>query len=166
MKNVEQVFENIPGFLIEENLGYKGATPQLSALDAFAGHWKTKGIVYATEHTGELQIKGYDSYYWLKGGHFMIHQADVMIGNDRMQSIEIIRYDAFSGKYLMHYYGTDGGTGKMKAECEGRSWNFYSDSEEFCGKFSEDGRKISGTWKRLLNNEWVKWMEVELVNGE
>ncbi len=162
MKNTENVFDHVHSYFRDEDLHYSGATPQLKALNAFAGNWKTNGFVYTTDHTEKLPIKGYDSYYWVKGGHFMVHEADVMMGNERMQSIEIIRYDAFSGKFLMHYYGTDGGTGKMQAEWDGKFWKFYSDLEKFCGTFSDDGNKISGTWKRLLHNEWVKWMEVEL----
>jgi hypothetical protein len=40
--------------------------------------------------TRQCRFKGFDTYEVLAGGHFLVHQVDVTVGNQRVQAIEVI----------------------------------------------------------------------------
>ena len=60
----------------------------LNALNAIVGTWNSSGNMLTGEDS--IKVKGTDAYEWLPGKQFMIHKADVMVGNDKVDVIEII----------------------------------------------------------------------------
>lgn len=134
----------------------------LKRLDIFTGAWKTTGEIKATETTPAIPIEGTDTYEWLPGGWFLLHRVDVRMGDEQIDSVEIIGYDPSTGKYPMHYFGYQGSTGVMHAAVNENTWTFTGETERFTGSFNESGDVISGKWERLDGSDWVHWMDINL----
>ena len=110
--------------------------PALRVLNRLSGTWIVSG-----EAHGEV------TFSWMEGGFFMVQEIN-LIGT---KGIEFIGYDAESETLRSHYF-----------DCKGRILEFtYQVSEtehivsiqmqavkgEFKGKFSNDGKTISGNWR-------------------
>jgi hypothetical protein len=63
--------------------------PQVAALDPISGNWRTEGRVLGSDQT----IRGTDRYEWLAGGYFLIHFVDVLVGDQKVDAIEVIGED-------------------------------------------------------------------------
>ena len=130
-------------------------------LAQFVGTWNTSGVVLGTV---PVKIAGTDTYEWLPGEYFLLHHVDVRIGGEAAQSVEIIGYDRETHSYPMHYFNNKGDKGIMQATYADSTWNFLSETMRFAGKFSDDGKTLSGTWETFsAENGWVPWMEVRLI---
>jgi hypothetical protein len=136
-------------------------------LDMFAGKWKTEGTVKASGDKPELKVSGTDTYRWLDGGFFLIHEVDVLMGNEKNVTIEIIAYDEAESSYTMHSYDNKGNSGRMKGSFDNGTWRFQGDTLRFKGKFSEDGKTLSGIWERQDDGKnWLHLMDIKLVKQE
>lgn len=50
-------------------------------LDHFIGTWDTEGFILETNNVPTSEIKGSDTYCWILNDYFILHEANVMIGN-------------------------------------------------------------------------------------
>lgn len=132
-------------------------------LNRFTGHWKTKGLIQDSSGSPGVEVNGTDMYEWLAGGFFLKHTVDVMIGDERNQTLEIIGYDKAARHYTMHYFNNSGETGFMKAINTDEFWVFTGDQLRFNGGFSENDTVFSGTWEKC-NEEghWMPFMNIVL----
>src|SRR5690606_31831949 len=119
----------------------------LQQLDKFVGQWNTTGEILATSTTPEIKISGRDTYEWLPGEHFLLHKADVMIGDDHNQTFEIIGFDAVKKIYTMQHYNNKGHTGFMSATVINNRWVFQGDTLRFKGGFTNNDKIFSGIWE-------------------
>lgn len=134
-----------------------------SQLDKFVGKWQTTGQVLPTATSAGIEIKGTDTYEWLSGGFFLLHQVDVMIGKERVQTLEIIGFDKDANHYTMQSFDNKGNTGFMTATHADDLWIFKGESMLFKGKFSEDDTMISGVWDQLNQEKvWAPYMHIQL----
>ena len=65
--------------------------PALRRLDRFVGTWEVRGRTLDVE---DDNVSGRLAFEWLPGGFFLIHRVDGRMGDDAVQAIEIIGYDA------------------------------------------------------------------------
>src|SRR5688500_2488330 len=68
-------------------------TDAYQQLNKFVGKWKTRGRIPENGSTPEVFVEGTDTYEWLPGDYFLKHSVDVMMGEDRNQTLEIIGFD-------------------------------------------------------------------------
>jgi hypothetical protein len=131
-------------------------------LNKFVGKWDTTGRVLSTDKTPEVEITGTDTYEWLPGEFFLLHEADVHMGTERNQTLEVIGFSQRPGEYTMQYYDSKGDSGKMIASVQNDSWTFYN--LRFTGGFKTDNHEFSGVWEQSENGRtWNKLMEIRLV---
>lgn len=141
--------------------------PEHRKLEAFIGKWKTTGVIRATAENPEIEIGGTDTYEWLPGGFFLLHQVDVYVGDDRNQTHEIIGFDPQLGSYTMQHFDNQGNTGTMQASVNNGVWTFLGDSLRFTGSFSQEGNVLSGIWERLEDGKnWSHFMDIKLVRDK
>ena len=148
------------GVVSEARLG-----PEHALLAPFVGRWSTAGEVLAGPSSPALRIVGTDEYDWLPGGFFLLHRVDVRIGGERVQTLEVIGWDAERGSYFMRSFDSQGGAGMMEAAERGGVWTFVGDAERFTGGFGDDGRTLSGRWERGEGERWLPWMDVRLTKA-
>src|SRR5690606_14887303 len=75
------------------------------------GIWKTTGNIKSGHDN--LKLTGIDSYELILDGNYILHKADVKLGNDRSETLEIIKLDNSFDKAVMQYFNTKGEDGKM-----------------------------------------------------
>jgi hypothetical protein len=88
-------------------------SPQTQRLGALVGRWRSEGRI-----VGEVPvpITGTDTYEWLPGGFFLVHHVDVVIGDQRVQAIELIgEYDPATDSFTARAYDNQGNVTIMRA---------------------------------------------------
>jgi hypothetical protein len=135
----------------------------LGRLNMIEGRWKTTGTVTGTPVRPEKKISGYDTYEWMPGEFFMKHTVDVLMGNSRTEGIEIIGYDVNSKQFSLQSYDNSGNMDVMSGQITNGEWSVSNETLRFNGKFSTDGRQLTGTWE--LSHDGINWqhfMDVQL----
>ena len=145
----------------------KISAPELVELNKFIGQWKTEGKILATDTTPEIIISGTDTYKWLPGEFFLVHTVDVLMGNDKNKTLEIIGFDKQTGNYTMQYFDNKGNSGLMTATVENGIWTFVGDSLKFIGSFKNNDKEFSGIWQQSKDGKnWNHFMDIKLIKGE
>ncbi|GAA0939537.1 hypothetical protein [Nonomuraea longicatena] len=129
-------------------------------LDALVGHWHTRGKVPASD----LEIVGTDTYEWPIGGFFLVHRADVRIGDDHVQVIEMIGpYDPATGTYPMRSFDNHGSFATMRASVDDDGvWTFAGDTERATLVITDDAT-MSADWERTDAATWHPWMTMSFT---
>lgn len=135
-------------------------------LNKFVGRWNTEGKILATDTTPEIKVTGTDTYEWLPGEFFLLHKADVFVGEDKNKTFEIIGYDDEKGTYTMQHYDNKGNSGFMTATCNGETWTFLGERLRFTGGFKKEGKEFSGIWEQSTDGKnWVHFMDIKLTKA-
>lgn len=136
--------------------------PELERLAPFVGRWETRGEVLASPSAPAMAFAGTDTYEWLPGGFFLLHRVDVQMGEERVQALEVIGWNADRGAYVARSFDHRGGEEVMHATLLDGAWTFTGDASRFTGRFDERGTTLSGRWERRAGEQWLPWMEVRL----
>lgn len=132
-------------------------------LAQFVGEWKTEGKVLADSTNPELEIKGIDTYDWLPGNH-LLHTVDVMMGDQKETSFEIITYDEPTEKFLFRSFDASGKINTMEGIYEAGFWMVTDGFMRVKFSFSKDGNTLIGIWGKSQNGfDWAKWMDIKLT---
>ena len=136
---------------------------ELEQLNKFVGIWATSGKNPASDTTPEIIISGTDNYEWLPGEYFLLHQADVFVGNDKNKTHEIIGFDDQKNLYTMQFYDNKGNSGFMTAKTYNGVWTFLGENLRFTGGFKNHNREFSGIWEQTSDGvNWRHLMEIKL----
>lgn len=125
------------------------------------GIWKTTGEIKSGQEN--LKLIGIDSYELILGGNFILHKADVKMGNDRSETFEIIGLDNSSDKAKMQYFNTKGEDGIMWGSIINNEFKIEGNGLKFNGTVNEENTKISGKWYiQTENKEWIDFIDLNL----
>ena len=92
--------------------------PETRRLGALVGRWRSEGYIVGD---ARLPITGTDVYEWLPGGFFLVHHVDVVIGDQKVQAIEIIgEYDPATDSFTARAYDNLGNVTIMRARVDDR----------------------------------------------
>ena len=138
-----------------------------SHLNRFVGKWNTEGLILPTSTSAGIEVRGTDTYEWFPGEFFLLHKVDVNIGEDKVQTLEIIGIDKDANHYTMQHYDNKGNSGFMTATLMDELWIFKGDSMLFKGGFSEDDNVFSGVWEQLNKEKvWAPYMNIRLTKDQ
>jgi Protein of unknown function (DUF1579) len=98
-------------------------SPEIQRLGALVGRWRSEGHIVGDV---PIPITGTDIYEWLPGGFFLVHHVDVMIGEQRVQAIELIgEYDPTTETFTGRAYDNQGNITIMHARVDEHGvWTF------------------------------------------
>lgn len=135
----------------------------LDALNATVGVWQSTGSMRTDD--GLVQVVGTDAYEWLPGKQFMIHKADVTVGGDKVDVIEIIgEFDDTKQACAMHAFQSDGSHGVMWASLtEDGNLLFAGDDMRATLTVEPAGAVMDALWERLESGKWTHWMDMHFV---
>lgn len=141
------------------------ATEAYGYLNRFAGTWHTKGYQRDGDEREGTPIAGTDTYEWLPGGFFLLHKAEIRIGDAASHTHEIIGYDAEHGHFTLHYFNNKGESGYMAATMlDSGHWLFQGDELRFRGGFDSSGNLFSGIWERSDDGRhWTPFIDISLT---
>lgn len=136
--------------------------PQSLTLNKLVGKWNTTGKVFANQGQPEHSIGGTDCYEWLLDNKFLLHQVDVIMGDQNHCSLEVICPNLESDTSSVVAIEAD-------ARCENSSItiidnqiNIWNDKLKFEGTFDKDFNQIKGMWQKAIGNDWIDFMEIQL----
>jgi hypothetical protein len=149
--------------------------PELRRLGALVGRWRSEGHI-----VGEvpIPITGTDIYEWLPGGFFVVHHVDVMIGDQRVQAIELIEYDPTTDTFTGRAYDNQGEVTILHARVDEHGvWTFTGGGDvaavarpstaDASGavrstlRVSPDRGSMTAKWERSDDGAtWQDWMDM------
>lgn len=129
---------------------------RLDLLHPYIGKWKTEGLT----KSGEV-VTGTDTYEWIEGNFFLTHRVDVMLGNKKIQSLEITHYDDMEDVFRSQSFDNDGNISIATLKIYDDIILIFADTERFKGNFKEN--IIDGTWEQFDGKKWVDWMDIKLT---
>lgn len=118
--------------------------PDLRALDRLVGSWSVSG-----------GAEGSVRYEWMEGGFFLIQHVDLEQYGQNVKGIEIIGHERQFGAepsedIKSRFYDSMGNTLDYVYELAGDTLTIWGGEKGspayFKGKFSENGRTLSGAW--------------------
>lgn len=133
----------------------------IQQLSFLIGQWHTIGKVLATDDAPEVVIEGTDTYEWTLDSHFILHKVDVMMGEERMQAIEMIGVDTENqDHYFLRSFDNTGNTDEMTAVFQD---GVLLISNQATRAFLTHGlESMSALWQMKNGQaEWIDWMRME-----
>lgn len=141
----------------------------VARLDPLIGTWHTQGEVLDEDgSTAVATIEGTDSYEWL-GRSYVIHRADVHMGGDHVEVLEVIGpYDPDTGTYQTRAYDSHGGIETSTAGVDDQGvWTFGTDGATATLRVAGDGQSMSADWVRAGDagdgTTWRPWMRMRFT---
>ena len=133
-------------------------------INKFVGRWNTDGRILPTATSEEIKISGTDTYEWLPGEFFLLHRVNVLVGDDKNQTLEIIGFDSDKNHYTLQHYDNKGNSGFMTGHFDQGRWTFLGETLRFTGEFSENDKVFSGVWEKSEDGKnWTHFMDIRLV---
>ncbi|MES2620790.1 MAG: hypothetical protein V4615_08055 [Bacteroidota bacterium] len=125
------------------------------------GIWKTTGDIKTEQ--GDLKLSGTDSYELILDGNYILHKANVKMGNDRSETLEIIKLDNSPDKAIMHYFNTKGENGIMQSSIISDDFRIEGNGLKFNGTINKENTRIIGKWYIQAEHEqWAELMDLNL----
>lgn len=104
----------------------------------------------------------------MAGGHFLVHRADVNMGGERVEVIEMIGpYDPSDGSYPMRSFDNQGNFVEMTARVgDDGVWTLTGASARATLTVGEDGTAMAARWERSDDGaSWRHWMDMRLTRA-
>ncbi len=125
------------------------------------GVWKTSGQIQSDKQT--LTLSGTDSYELILHGNYILHKADVRMGDEKSETYEILAIDSSSGKAEMRFFNSSGESGVMTAQIVDDEFRIDGDRLKFAGKINDGDTEIVGKWFRQSDDtSWSEFIELRL----
>jgi hypothetical protein len=139
--------------------------PERARLDFFIGKWKTQGVVLSTQGLPELNFKGTDAYEWVSGGFFMLHTVDVTMGDEHVESIEVIGFERESKNYSLRSFDNNGNFLTMYGSFNDvGAFVVVGENMRSTLTVSQPGKVMSAVWERSEDGKtWLPWMSLTLT---
>lgn len=116
------------------------------------GEWSLEMVPPGAEPSGDVGARV--AFDWLPGGTWVVQRWTVPIP-EAPDGIAILGYDEGRDTLLQHYFDSRGVARVYEMTLENGVWTLertkadfspYEFAQRFEGHFSEDGRRIDGTW--------------------
>ena len=132
-----------------------------SSFKRLIGFWKTEGTILNAKENSTLV--GTDSYEFILDGNFILHKADVKMGNEKSETFELISVDNSNERGMMHYYNSKAEQGEMSCSLIKNNFKIEGDKLKFEGTINEENTEITGKWYIQAENEkWTDFIDLRL----
>jgi hypothetical protein len=138
----------------------------MSRFEIFIGTWNTTGEVFAVDDASATTLSATDTYRWLPGRHFIVHEVDARFGVTAARSMEVMGFDRHARKYFARSYDDQGQSEVFDIELKGKQWSIVGSTVRFNGRFAARGDKLVGLWEmKNRRSRWQPWIELELARA-
>jgi Protein of unknown function (DUF1579) len=136
---------------------------RMSRFEIFVGVWNTTGEVLETDAAPASTLVATDTYRWLPGHQFIIHDVDARFDQQPARSMEVMGYEQSSKKYFARSFDDQGVTEAFEIALVGRRWKIIGKNVRFSGGFDERRNRLSGLWElKAKRGAWQPWIKLEL----
>lgn len=139
---------------------------RMSKFEVFIGTWNTTGEVLETEAGPTGTLSATDTYRWLPGKHFIVHDVDARFGSHPTRSMEVVGFDTLKQEHFARSFDDQGTTEVFVVALNGRRWSISGKTVRFNGSFDAQKNRLRGLWE--LNGKkagWQPWIKLELVRA-
>ena len=141
-------------------------TNRMLRFEIFIGTWNTTGEVLAVDDAPATVLIATDTYRWLPGRQFIVHDVDARFGQAVARSIEVMGYDHQAKKYLARSYDDQGVTEVFDIMLRGKKWSIVGETVRFNGQFDAQGNQLTGLWEmKSKKSGWQPWIKLVLVRA-
>ena len=138
----------------------------MSKLEVFIGTWNTTGEVLETEVNPRGTLVATDTYRWLPGKHFIVHDVDARFDGTPARSMEVMGFDALTKKFFARSYDDQGSTEAFAIALDRRRWTIEGRTVRFNGSFDLQKKRLTGLWERKVGKaRWQPWINLQLVRA-
>jgi hypothetical protein len=138
----------------------------MARFEVFIGTWNTVGEVLATPAGPAGRLSATDSYRWLPGRHFIVHDVDARFDSIPKRSMEVIGFDSSRRRHFARSFDDQGSTEAFVVSLDGRRWSISGEKVRFNGSFDVRKMRLAGLWELKAGKAgWQPWMELELVRA-
>jgi hypothetical protein len=138
----------------------------MARFDIFIGVWNTCGEVLETDAGPGGALVATDTYRWLPGKHFIVHDVDARFDGNPTRSMEVMGFDTASRQYFARSFDDEGTAGVYEIELKGRRWRITGETQRFEGSFNADKDRLTGLWElKSRRGAWQPWIKLELVKA-
>lgn len=134
----------------------------LKKLDVFIGKWHAEGQSYGdgqqknNPYASAVPWISYESYEWLPGNFFILHNWDAKLGDSVFIGTEIIGYDEKEGGFFTRFFDNLGFHPDYKATVDGNVWNFTEPASRAKVTIDDDKNRMTFNWEwRKEDNDWL-----------
>jgi hypothetical protein len=137
-------------------------TTGIESLNFLIGIWNTKGEVIESPGRKTERISGTDTYEWVLNNRFILHRANVMMGDVQTEVIELIGYDADAQNYTLQSFDNTGTITTMHGVMKSNGLLEIKDKTmRSTLHAAKDGNSMKAVWERADDdNNWVTWMNL------
>lgn len=156
--------------------------PELDRLEVLVGTWQTRGEVISEARVEPMLIVGTDTYRWLRGRYFLVHDVDVSVGQSEVAAIELLGdYDPQAGTYRSIAFDNQGAITELTVSVDSTGvWRFIGGAEIAAAAMPDgarstdrvrstltiapDGQSMHALWERSAAADvWHPWMSVDFT---
>lgn len=139
---------------------------RMSRFEVFIGTWNTTGEVLETEAGPADTLFATDTYRWLPGRHFIVHDVDARFGSQPTRSMEVMGFDAIKQQHFARSFDDQGTTELFVLALDGRRWSIGGKTVRFNGSFDASKNRLRGLWElKGRKAGWQPWIQLELVRA-
>jgi hypothetical protein len=134
---------------------------ELQKLQVFIGKWHAEGKSYAdgqdkrNPYASAVPWTSDESYEWLPGNFFVLHQWNAKAGDREFIGTEIIGYNKSEQKFFTNFFDNAGFHPVYEATLEGTGWNF-TEANTKAKVTINDKDTITFNWE--WRNEGSDWL--------
>jgi hypothetical protein len=123
----------------------------LRRLGKLVGTWVIRG---RTLGAAKVNIRGRVAIEFLPGGLLMQQRSEFRMGNVRIRSLEIVGYDSVSKTFPSFVYSNlEDAPLPYLWVVRGDTVYHSGSGAQFTGKFSKDGRTLTGGWRPEMGQD-------------
>ena len=142
----------------------------MKRLEPFIGEWSMEMLMADQEAMPDVGARV--SFEWMPGERWLVERWHVPVP-EAPDGVAIIGFDEGRRTFLQHYFDQRGIARVYEMTFEEGVWTLertkadfspFEFGQRFTGTFSEDGRRIDGTWEIALDLEtWEKDFDLSYV---
>ena len=137
---------------------------RMSKFEVFIGTWNTTGEVLETEAGPAGILSATDTYRWLPGIHFIVHDVDARFDSRPARSMEVMGFDSSKKRHFATSYDDQGSTEAFVVSLDGRRWSISGETVRFKGSFDLQRNRLTGLWEfKGSKSGWQPWIKLALV---
>lgn len=138
------------------------ASNPMARFEVFIGTWNTTGEVLATDENDAGRLIATDTYRWLPGRRFVVHEVDARFDGAPSRSMEVVGFDASTRRYAATSYDDRGTREQFVVSLDRRRWTISGRTARFDGRFDARRNRLTGLWELKGRKAWQPWIELTL----
>jgi hypothetical protein len=139
---------------------------RMTKFEVFIGTWNTTGEVLATHASPGGALVATDTYRWLPGRHFIVHDVDARFDGAPTRSMEVMGFDPVKKRHVARSFDDQGAEEAFVVALDGRRWAIDGKTVRFRGSFDAARNRLGGLWElKAPRAGWQPWIQLELVRA-